>query len=174
MKFLRLLAAGALALVLFVAGPVLAQTTTAPPTPSPTTIDFAPLLNQVVWPLAGVVVTALAAWLSTKLAKLLNLSNADQVRGYLEPALQNALAFGQNKIGALPVTVDAKNAIVAQATNFAIQHVPDALKFFKIDEEGLKRILTARLEANVSAQVPEVTATTGAAAPAAAPAAPAT
>lgn len=168
MKFLRILAAGALALVLF-AVPTLAQT--ASPTPAPsTTIDFAPLLNQVIWPLAGAVVSVLAVWLSTKLAKLLNLSNADAVRGYLEPTLQNALAFGQAKTKALPLNVDAKNAIVAEAANFVIQHVPDALAFFKIDAEALKRILAARLEVNVNAQTLDVTATTPLTAPAPVPA----
>lgn len=152
----RIVAACVAALALILAGAATAQTT--PPAPS-TAINFAPLLNEVVWPLVIALAGVLATWLSAKLAKWLGLKNADEVRKYVEPALQNALAYGQAATGKLPLTVETKSQIVATAANFAIAHVADGLKMLGIDRDGLIRMLQARLEANVSAQIPDVTAT---------------
>lgn len=153
---IRLLAAGALALVAFLAGPALAQT------PAPTTIDFGPLLREVVMPFAVMLAGVLATWLSVRLAKWLGLKSDEEVRKYLEPVLQNALAYAQAKLDKLPTTVATKNEIVAVAANFAIAHAADGLKFFKLDQEAVERMLRARLEANVSAQMPAITATAAA------------
>lgn len=157
----RIIAAGLLALAVLLAPGLVALAQSAPAAPG-TSIDFGPLLNQVVWPILGAVVTAFAGWVSLKVAGWLHLKNADQVRGYLEPALQNALAYGQAKVGKLPLTVDVKNEIVAVGAQFALDHVNDGLKFFGLDSpEAVGRLLSARLEANINAQIPDVTATTG-------------
>lgn len=150
--------------------PALALAQTAsPPAQPPTVINFAPIVNDILVPIVVALAGVLATWLSIKLARLLGLKNEEQVRQYLEPALQNALAYGQSQIGKLPLTIDAKNQIVATAANFAIAHVNDGLKLLGVDKEGLLRLLEARLQSNINAQTPEITATTGPA-PSAAPA----
>lgn len=131
------------------------------PAPPAAPVDFAPLVN-LAFSFLVPVVSVLAAWLSTKIARLLGLKSDNEIRRYIEPALQNALAYGQRQVGDLPLTYDLKNQIVAAAVNYAISQVGDGLKKLGVDEDGIARMLHARLEANVSAQTPSITATAAA------------
>lgn len=148
MHLIRLLAAGALALVVFVAGlsPALAQGA-----PS-TTIDFGPLVNDYVWPLVGAILTALAglayrkvsAWLTAKTGVELERYD-DMIRGYLDQALTKAVEYGRSKVGDKPLTIDVRNQIVAAAATYAINRVPDALAHFGITAESLPHLIESRL-----------------------------
>jgi len=111
-----------------------------------TSIDFKPLLDQVVYPALSVVAIAGAGWIAAKINKRLKLENDSIVRGYLETALQRGLDFAKSQTAGVNLTVDVKNEMVAAAANYAIKKVPDALKHFRIDEAGLKEMLAARLE----------------------------
>lgn len=124
-----------------------------------TNVDFAPLINAVFVVLATIV-TAAAGVLLPRLFRWLGLKGDNEAAKLAEPILQNALAFGQAATGLLPHTLNAKNAIVAQAANYAIQALANTLK--NVDRGHVENMLLARLEANVSAQLPDVTATAAA------------
>jgi hypothetical protein len=154
MKMLRRLsvaraAACALALTTL-ALPALAQTTPA----SPTSIDFRPIVNDVVMPAVVSLLGILAAWLGMKLRTWLGLQQNSALAGTLETALQNALAFAQSKvqgvIATAPLTLDVKNQVIAEAANYALAHVPDTLKALGVDQKLLIQKLEARLSLNTT------------------------
>ena len=69
-------------------------------------------------------------------------------------ALHSAAVTGLNTalskfdIKAAGVTIEVKNRLIAEAANYAIKAVPDAIKFFKLDErrDDLKAIIEAKLQ----------------------------
>lgn len=150
----RLVAAILLAVLLPFAA--LAQT---PPAPVATAIEFKPLIDALLY-VAAMAIMVLGGIAVRRLTKWLGVKNDVEIQKLAEPILQNALAFGQAATGQMPHSVDAKNAIVATAANYAIQALADTLK--KVDRAHVENMLLARLEANVSAQTPEVTATAAA------------
>jgi hypothetical protein len=116
-----------------------------------TRIDFGPLLNEYVWPTIGTALLALAMWLFKLLrtwlqAKTgLELQQYDAtVRAYLDQALDRAIAYGRSKVDG-HATIDVKSETIAHAANYALSHVPDALRRFGIDGAALERLLEARL-----------------------------
>lgn len=139
---LKLFKAAAIALACFLAPAVALAADAAA---ASTVINFAPLVNDVLIPAVATVLTVVAGWLATKVAGWLNLKSDQEVRTYLEWALQQAIAYGKAKVPN-SLAIDAKSEIVAGAANYAINAVPDALKRFGIDEAGLKRMIEARLD----------------------------
>ena len=148
MKRLLLLGALALACVFSITGASFAQVAAD----ASTKVDLGPLLANVVYPLAAAVVTVLAAWVSKKLATRLGLANDAAWSGKLEVAMQNGLAFAQSKLNANvgSLTIDTKNQLVAVAANYAIAHVPQAMKALGVDQTTLVEKLQARLEINTT------------------------
>lgn len=69
-------------------------------------------------------------------------------------ALHSAAVTGLNTalskfdVKAAGITVEVKNRLIAEAANYAIKAVPDAIKFFKLDEkrDDLKAIIEAKLQ----------------------------
>ncbi|HTE35720.1 MAG TPA: hypothetical protein VK634_06885 [Reyranella sp.] len=109
---------------------VLAGNTLAPAT----TVDLKPLLDQVVWPLVGAVLAALATFLTTKLAQWLKLKSSAMLQATVEAALNNGLQLAQAKVATLNISnIGVQSEIVAQAAAYAIARAPDALKSVGID-----------------------------------------
>lgn len=108
-------------------------------------IDFRPLMDQVVWPAIVAVATAIAGVLVRKLLGWLKLSEDRMVREYLEVALVNGLELARQRLGSVPLGMTTKSQLVAEAANYVIGRVPDALKRFDIDEAALKRLVEARV-----------------------------
>lgn len=122
----------------------------------PSAVDLRPLLNEVVLPLGTAIAVWLAGWITTRLAGFLKISRDDRVRAYLEKALLLAIDYGRSRLDrGTPITVQVKSQIVADAANFAILHVPGALKHFGVDQDGLKRMLAARLESTTATEPPK-------------------
>lgn len=148
-------AAVALAAAVVVSAPV-AFAQTAAPTPAAGVIDFRPLLNEVVLPLGTAAAVWFAGWLTTRITGWLKISRDDRVRAYLEKALLLAIDYGRSKLDrGSPITMQVKSQIVADAANYAVEHVPGALKHFGVDQDALKRMLAARLEATTPAELPK-------------------
>lgn len=138
MKLLRILAAGALALVFLAAGPVLAQT--APTAPS-TTIDFAPTINTVLLPALGFALVAVVTWAAKRFLGI-QLNKQDQATA--NDLMQKALAYGTSKVGTLPLKVDVGSPVIASAVNYALEHGPEALKRLGVSPDQLAQKLVAR------------------------------
>lgn len=115
-----------------------------------TKIDFGPLVQQVVWPLLSAAVLAVGAWGVQKFSQWLGIKNNEALGKTVEDALRNGLAYAQSKAGDVPLTVDVKNEIVATAANYAIKHVPDAMKKLGVGQDVLLEKLEARLSLNVT------------------------
>ena len=83
-------------------------------------------------------------WLGTK-----NRILADaEVRRYLQDTLLQGLGYGIEKTREFAKdksNVTVRSALVAEAAGYVINQVPDALRRFKIDSAGVKRLLEARL-----------------------------
>lgn len=106
-------------------------------------INFGPLLDQL-WPLLGVALTALASWVAARAAGYFKLQSADIVRDTLNQAMQRGLDYARVKVGPGP-TLGVESRVVAVAAQYVIDHTPDALRYFKVDEQSLKEKLLARL-----------------------------
>lgn len=138
-RFLRSLAV--MAVLMVAASTAFAQT--SPPVLE-YQIDLRPLLDAV-WPLIVAVVTAIVGILARKLLSWLNLSEDRMVREYLEVAIVNGLELARQRLGTVTPGVTTKSQVVAEASNYVVARVPDALKRFDITEATLKRLVEARL-----------------------------
>jgi len=108
-------------------------------------IDFRPLVNEVVCPLIVAVVTAIVGILARKALSWLNLSEDRMVREYLDVALVNGLELARQRLGSVALGATTESRLVAEASNYVIGRVPDALKRFGIDQDGLRRLIEARI-----------------------------
>lgn len=108
-------------------------------------IDFRPLVNEVIWPLIVAIVTAIVGILARKALSWLNLSEDRMVREYLDVALVNGLELARQRLGSVALGATTESRLVAEASNYVIGRVPDALKRFGIDQDGLRRLIEARI-----------------------------
>ena len=120
-----------------------------------------PMLVQLLTPLLQIVGAALlgvGTWALSRLATHLGIASDDAVRGYLEDALRNALAFGEKQVaarlaGKQPSPVDLR-VIETEAVAYVMAHVPDALARFKLTPEAVERLVRARLDGLPDAPLP--------------------
>lgn len=110
-----------------------------------TAVSLAPAIDAVLAALAALLL-ALGTFAIQRLLGWLKLSQDEKVRAYLEDALQNGIAFARARVSSRAVgSIDVKSAVVAEAANYAIARVPDALKRFGIDQDGVRDLVQARL-----------------------------
>ena len=72
----------------------------------------------------------------------------DKIRGYLEAALYSAVEWAEKKALAEARDFDdpsVKSKVLADAANYALETVPDALEHFGISGNRLEKMLEARL-----------------------------
>lgn len=108
-----------------------------------------PLTNALVV-VAGAFITFISTqislWLGKKL-KLDSLKVEETIRGYLNEAAHRGIQWAVTKLQTSNVlsSVEVKNQVLALATQYLIDRVPDALKRFNLDTESLKQYLEARV-----------------------------
>lgn len=134
MKFLRILAAGALALVFFAAGPVLAQSP-----PASTTVDFAPWIKSAF----ELSIPFLAAGVLWLVKRYIGAQTSDRDKALLEDLMRNGLALLQARYGKNAV-VDVGSASLATALGYVQAHGPEVLKRVGISLPQLEEKLVAR------------------------------
>jgi len=117
-----------------------------------TAVDVAPLVHQVLFPIAVAVGGVLATWIAARLAGWLGIKREDALAQKLEEAMKNGLALAQSrleaKIGKGPINVDVRHEIVATAARYAVDNVPGTLKALHVTPERLADKLEARLGLN--------------------------
>ena len=72
----------------------------------------------------------------------------NQVRVYINEALERGLGWAREKArqeGADFATIEVRSQAIADAANYAIERVPDAVKHFKLDETRVRQMIEARL-----------------------------
>ncbi|WP_420411588.1 inadl protein [Roseibium sp.] len=116
-----------------------------------TTVDFSPVIEQVIGGVFSVVGVA-AVWLLNKaldaFKERTGIELDDQYARRLDGALWNAINYGQVKAQetlAKHGKIDIRNELLANAINYAMESVPDALKHFDISQDRLLDMLEARL-----------------------------
>lgn len=120
---------------------------------TPTTgVDLSPILDPAI-EIAGLVLTALAAWLSAKIASALHIQKTSTARTMLVGIVDNAIAYGVQRATS---AADAKATVQlpstqAAALQYVVDKAPATLKAVGIDPDspaGQKQIadlITARL-----------------------------
>ena len=109
-------------------------------------IDFSPLFDFGVQVLA-LILFVLVSWAVQKLIKKLGLSVDAEVRTYLDEAIWRGIGYARTRLAGdkRKITLEVKDKVVADASNYVISKVPDALSHFKIDERALAEMVAARL-----------------------------
>ncbi len=72
----------------------------------------------------------------------------DNTRKYLNDAIQKGLQYGANRVERLlheHSKIDVKRELIATASRYVLEAVPDALEKFDITEERLVNMIEARL-----------------------------
>lgn len=97
------------------------------------------------------IIFGLVLWVLKRFVTKLGIEADEKVRKYLIETLQVSIVYGKNKVdeelGSTDLTkVEVRNAIVAHASNYVINKVPDAVKKFNLKEEDIKDLVLARLE----------------------------
>lgn len=114
------------------------------------TVDFSPLLQQLIEMFAAIL-TAVTTWAVAYGAKLLHdkwgLDVDAAQRAFLEQAIANGIAYAKNKAstGVAGTKIAVQNELVKIAGDYVTVHAFDALKYFGVDEEALKRKIIAKL-----------------------------
>lgn len=110
-------------------------------------VDITPLLNTLI-DLLAVVALTVGTWAAHKYGTKVGIEKDSEIRKYLDEAILNGINFAATKLKAAGDNIDEielKNQRLAEAANYVVKGVPDALKHFKIDEARLKTLIEARL-----------------------------
>lgn len=103
-----------------------------------------PLVNE----LALAVLTALASVIAAKACAFLKAKRDGELGQILDKALGMGIAFAMarlNAVGADRGAVAVRSELVASAVNYALAHVPQAIKALGLDGAHLARMIEARL-----------------------------
>lgn len=130
----------AAAFFIFVAAPAFAQTEV--PAESIYNV-LQPYLVAVV----SVLATAIVGWLAELLRRKFNLDIDAAHRDALQTALTNGagLLIGKAGNAIAGKKLDLKSAVLAEAVNYVLQAVPDAIRHFGITPEAVAEKLQAKL-----------------------------
>lgn len=116
-------------------------------------VDFGPLFTLVVWPSLSAIALAVVGVITARIQKKWGIEVDKKT---VETAVQAGLHLAQAKVASANISsVTVQNKIVADAANYAIAHVPDALKNLGVDvssEEG-KASLQEKIEARLAPAV---------------------
>lgn len=131
--------AGALLLALVTAA--LAQTSTVPVS------HLYELLTTFLLPIVSVLAAAIAGWLANLLRVKFGLEIEQKHRDALQTALANAagLAIAKGKDLLADKSISVGNPAVADAVNYVVAAVPDALKYFGLTPERVAEMVQAKI-----------------------------
>lgn len=113
-----------------------------------TVVDVGPVLETLLGSLAAAVM-AIGSWALARLAKRLGLEADSKIRAYLDEALYRAIGYATSRLRdeGTPILIDVKSELVARATNYILDRVPDAVSHFGLDSRSIGRLIEARLPA---------------------------
>jgi hypothetical protein len=112
-------------------------------------IDFTMLQPLVTELLLGAL-TALASLVAAKACQFLKAKRDGELGQILDKALGMGIAFAMSKLDALEtgrLRLEVKSELAAEAANYALAHVPQAVKALGLDGDHLRRMIEARLQA---------------------------
>ncbi len=110
-------------------------------------IDLTPILDVGIDFLA-VVLMALGTWALAKLGRKFGLEADDQVRIYLNEALERGVGWAKEQARNRAddfARIEVRNQAVAEAANYVIERVPSAIRHFGLDRARVEKLIEARL-----------------------------
>ena len=108
-----------------------------------TTIDVAPIINQVVVPILSAVLLTALSWAATRIASYFHIKLQDSQRAVLSTAVNNGIAYAQQALaGRENVTLGDKASL---AVSYILPKVPGALKSLGVTPDHLSQLVTAQL-----------------------------
>ena len=110
-------------------------------------IDLTPVLGLVIDLLAAVLM-ALGGWALTKMGRKFGLEADDQVRVYLGEALAAGIGWAKEQARTRSediAHIEVRSRLVAEASQYVIERVPDALDHFGLDAARIEKLIEARL-----------------------------
>lgn len=108
-----------------------------------TTVDLGPLVNWAIALIGAVIVPVIIFYLQ----KFTGIQLSNQSKATIESALNNGIALATSKIAPTGITVDVKNAVIADAARYVLEHAPEAAKKFGLDTDPAK--LAEKIEARL-------------------------
>ena len=105
------------------------------------------VLQPYLLAVVSVIATAIVGWLAELLRRKFNLDIDASHREALQTALTNGAGLLLGKIGgaASGKKLDLKSVVLAEAVNYVLQAVPDAIRHFGIPPESLAEKILAKL-----------------------------
>ena len=124
-----------------------------------TAIDLSPILTPLVQ-LAGLALAGFASWALSQVAAHYKISTQSALFQNVLGAVDRGIAYGQTVVAAKAsnVTINTSNAVAAEAANYVISKMPDALAKLGMTPAHVADLVTARLPQPIS--VPAATAAT--------------
>lgn len=111
-------------------------------------IDFTPILSQLLQ-LLGLLLVGAATWAAKKACDYFGLKQDDSARALIATAVQNGVKYAEGKLSTevskLDPQVTVSSPIVAEAANYVIGHVPDALTRLGVTQQQLSEKILAQL-----------------------------
>ena len=134
--------------------------------PAMTTVNLAPLVDQVLVPLLLTVLTGFASWavaqMSAAVTRWFHVKVSAQQAQVIENAIQNGINLAVHKVGVTldaHSTVDVKNQAVAVALGYALPKVTEEMAAVGISPETLAERILARLPVTDTTQPPSAAQT---------------
>jgi hypothetical protein len=105
------------------------------------------VLQPYLLAVVSVIATAIVGWLAELLRRKFNLDIDAAHRDALQTALVNGAGLLIGKAGSAIADrkIDLKSAVLAEAVNYVLQAVPDAIRHFGITPEAVAEKLQAKL-----------------------------
>ena len=110
-------------------------------------INFSDHFDQIVTAVF-IGASAFVAFVLNRISSLIGLQRDAKIREYLDKAIIHGLAYAHEKI----ITSDhnikdvaTRSKVVAEASNYLLSKVPDAVKHFNLGDNDLRQMLYARL-----------------------------
>jgi allantoicase len=110
-------------------------------------IDLTPILAIIIDLLAAALM-ALGGWALAKMGRKFGLEADDQVRIYLGEALAGGIGWAKEqarKRGDDFAIIEVRSRLVAEAGQYVIERVPDAVERFGLNPARIERLIEARL-----------------------------
>lgn len=119
--------------------------------PTDTVVNFGPLL-ELIKPVALAGLAAAGGYVLTRVLRLVGVQLDAGHRAAIEQGLERAIGYAANKVPDIvkvEPTLDVKSVLIAEAANYALEHIPDALSHFGITPERLNDMIEARLNVDL-------------------------
>lgn len=110
-------------------------------------IDFTPIIDVGIDVLA-LILMAIGTWALAKLGRKFGLEADDQVRVYLGEALVGGIGWAKEQARKRSqdiARIEVRSRLVAEASNYVIERVPDAVNRFGLDRDRIEKLVEARL-----------------------------